>query len=76
MQFQSDILGINIERPNNIESTSIGAALLAGIESKFWEINHINSFRSLDKEFKSKISNQSRNILLEGWSKAINKTIN
>ena len=37
MQFQSDILNLEINRPKNIETTSLGAALLAGLSSEFWK---------------------------------------
>ena len=37
MQFQTDILGVPVERPANTESTAIGAAYLAGLGSGFWK---------------------------------------
>ena len=37
MQFQADLLGIPIERPAMVESTALGAALLAGIGAGIWE---------------------------------------
>jgi glycerol kinase len=35
--FQSDLLGIPVERPANLETTSLGAAMLAGLAVKFWK---------------------------------------
>ena len=53
MEFQSNISNINIERPENIESTALGAALLAGIKSGYWD----NLDVSLDsKDFYKAIS--------------------
>ena len=36
MQFQSDVLGVPVERPDNIETTALGAAGLAGIAAGVW----------------------------------------
>ena len=37
MQFQSDMLGVNVERPGIIETTALGAAYLAGLATGFWK---------------------------------------
>ena len=37
MQFQSDLLGVNVVRPENVETTALGAAYLAGLAVGFWE---------------------------------------
>ena len=37
MQFQSNIMQIDIDRPINIESTALGAGMLAGLGSGFWK---------------------------------------
>ena len=47
MQFQADILGINVERPAHIESTGLGAAYLAGITIGMWnDVEALEAHRS------------------------------
>jgi len=75
MQFQSDISNVNINKPKNIESTALGAALLAGIGSKYWEnIKDLKS-QKLDKTYKSKIDQKNREKLLTEWTQAIKQCI-
>jgi len=50
MQFQADILQINIDRPKNIESTALGAGMLAGLGVGFWKNpSELNEVRRTDK---------------------------
>ncbi len=74
MQFQSDILGIPVERPEVIESTALGAAYMAGIERGFWKQDEILKNRKIDKEFRPAIDPEKREKLLAGWKKAIERT--
>ncbi|MBI44712.1 MAG: glycerol kinase [Candidatus Marinimicrobia bacterium] len=76
LQFQSDISNIKIAKPANIESTALGAAILAGLNSRFW--------RSIKEPFKNQkkheiytpqINKEKRMELINGWNKAI-KDIN
>ena len=75
MQFQSDISKINIQKPNNIESTALGAALLSGIGSKYW--NNIENLKNkkIDITYSPKMENQSRETILKEWKKAIEKCL-
>ena len=74
LQFQSNISNIQITRPKNIESTSIGAAILAGIKSKLWSTSK-EAFKNLkiDKQFEPKIDNKNRKDLISGWKNAVKK---
>ncbi len=38
MQFQADLIGIPVIRPESIETTALGAAYLAGLAVEFWEV--------------------------------------
>src|ERR1700744_6245589 len=52
MQMQSDFLGVPVQRPKNIESTSLGAAFMAGLGVGFWSSKEeIKKNWQLDREF-------------------------
>jgi len=76
MQFQSDILNVKINRPENIETTALGVALLAGLFVEFWSSpNDFKNIVKTNKSFASSISSKNRSLLLSGWKEAISKTI-
>jgi len=76
MQFQSDILGVAIERPLVRESTALGAAFLAGLATGFWESKEqIASFRQLDKVFYPHMEEPERINLYKGWKRAVKAAI-
>lgn len=76
MQFQSDILGADVERPEVIESTAMGAAYLAGIKAGIWEKENIMKNRAIDRTFTPQIDVAKRNELYAGWKKAVERTLN
>ncbi|UXP33385.1 glycerol kinase GlpK [Reichenbachiella agarivorans] len=76
MQFQADIMGILVERPANIESTVTGAAYLAGITAGIWNIDSLMNKRTIDKTFKPKMDEYTRNKLYEGWHNAVKRCMN
>ena len=56
MQFQADILGIDVERPGQIESTGLGAAYLAGITTGMWnDIAELEAYRSAQAHLAPKV---------------------
>ncbi len=75
MQFQSDILGVEVERPKVIETTALGAAYLAGIAMGFWKKSEISKNRQTDKKFKAKMEEKQRKQLYKGWQKAVKRTM-
>ncbi|MEQ9285356.1 MAG: glycerol kinase GlpK [Cyclobacteriaceae bacterium] len=75
MQFQADILGTSVERPEVIESTALGAAYLAGITAGLWKKEDILNNRKIDRTFSSEISEEKRNELYQGWQKAVKRTM-
>lgn len=75
MQFQADILGEKIVRPKVIETTSLGAAYLAGLAVGYWkDKEHIKDNWQIDCEFKKEMDEGKRENLLNGWKRAI-KTV-
>src|SRR5687768_14597932 len=75
MQFQADILGTPVERPEVIESTAMGAAYLAGIHVGLWRKEDIIRNRKVQKTFKPEMDDASRIKLYNGWKKAVQRTM-
>ncbi len=74
MQFQADILQINIDRPENIESTALGAGMLAGLGVGFWKNPaELKAVRETDQIFIPTMSDDKRTELLSNWKLAIRK---
>ncbi len=70
MQFQSDILGTPVERPEVRESTALGAAYLAGLAVGFWSnLDELQSKATIERVFKPGIETTERNFKYEGWKK-------
>ncbi len=75
-QFQSDVLGVPVERPVVNETTALGAAYLAGLAVGYWEDrNEIAKQWKVDRTFNNEMSEQDRESLYEGWKKAVNATM-
>jgi glycerol kinase len=72
MQFQSDILGIPVERPHIYETTSLGAAYLAGLAVGYWrDLEEIARVWQLDQRFEPTMSGTERESLYAGWQLAV-----
>jgi glycerol kinase len=76
MQFQADILGTEVERPEVIESTALGAAYLAGIQSGLWRKEDISKNREVEKRFIPSMEEDRRKRLYKGWKKAVERCMN
>ena len=74
MQFQADILGTEVERPEVIESTAMGAAYLAAIHIGLWKKEDIVKNRRIQKTFQPMMDEKTRSKLFKGWRKAIDRT--
>ena len=72
MQFQADILGCEVKRPLCIETTSLGAAYLAGLATGYWENKEdvIKNWQ-VEKTFTPDMDDKKREELLTGWKKAV-----
>lgn len=73
MQFQADILGCEVKRPVCIETTSLGAAYLAGLAVGYWESKEdvIKNWQ-VEKTFTPNMDEEKKGELLAGWKKAVN----
>lgn len=74
MQFQADILNTEVERPEIIETTIMGAAYLAGICVGLWKQEDILDRRKINNTFSSTFSNEKREKLYTKWQKAVERT--
>ena len=86
MQFQADVLGINVERPARIESTGLGATYLAGITAGVWndieelEANRTEQGKLQGSAFKARVFSpridaKQRNEKLAQWKKAVQRVM-
>ncbi len=76
MQFQADILGMDVERPQQIESTGLGAAFLAGLTSGVWGcIEELESSRRVDCTFSANMSVAERCEKLAVWRDAVRRVM-
>ncbi len=74
MQYQADILGTNVVRPKNVETTSLGAAFLGGLGVGFWKsADDIRKAWKADKVFKPKMSEGDRAQHLGKWREAVKR---
>jgi glycerol kinase len=76
MQFQADIIDKPVLRPSIVESTSQGAAFLAGLKAGIWKnSDELRGLKSIEKEFIPMMDNQKREALLRGWKKALRQAM-
>lgn len=74
MQFQSDVLGINVVRPKTIETTAMGAAYLAGLATGYWKsIEEIASLWQLDRTFTPSMPPETLLKMKEKWADAVER---
>lgn len=72
LQFQADILGAKVCRPQCVETTALGAAYLAGLAVGYWEdFEDIRRNWYLDRTFKPEMEEEKRAKLYKGWKKAV-----
>ena len=76
MQFQSDILGVPVERPEIIETTAMGAAYLAGLAVGFWkDQSMIAERRKVNRRFQPGMDEDKKEKLYAGWKKAVKRSM-
>ena len=76
MQFQADILGVPVERPQVAETTALGAAYLAGLAVGFWkDTTDVTNNWALDRRFEPKMDEAKREKLFKGWKKAVQRSL-
>lgn len=73
MQFQSDILGVDVVRPKIVETTSLGAAYFAGLAVGYWkDVSEIQNQWKLDRRFTPALEFREAETYVKGWQRAIN----
>lgn len=76
MQFQADVLQVNVVRPKVYETTALGAAYLAGLAIGYWEsVNEIQQQWQADAKFSPAMPKEKITELQKGWHKAVKATI-
>ena len=71
-KFQADILGMEVHRTENTESTALGATFLAGLSAGLWEkAEDLSAIRRMDRIFTPQISPQERDRLYKQWGRAV-----
>lgn len=72
MQFQSDILGAEVNRPSCVETTALGAAYLAGLASGYWKgVEELKGNEAIDKTFLPMKNDKWQQEMINGWKKAV-----
>jgi glycerol kinase len=76
LQFQADILGVTVTRPNVVETTALGAAFLAGLAVGFWEDQSVLVLDdNIDRVYEPNMSKQEREEKYRGWKKAVTRAL-
>ncbi len=76
MQFQSDILGVPVDRPEITETTALGAAYLAGLAVGFWhDKKEISDKWKVNRIFKPTMENEKKEKLYRGWKRAVSRAL-
>ncbi len=74
LQFLADILDAEVERPQVLEATALGAAFFTGIAAGMWKYPHdILRIRRVDRVFKPAMDAETREKLYAGWKKAVQR---
>jgi glycerol kinase len=75
MQFQSDMLDVQVERPKIIETTALGAAYLAGLATGYWKPEELEQKWQLDIAFQPEMAADERDRRYAGWQKAVKRSM-
>ncbi|QCU77932.1 glycerol kinase GlpK [Citricoccus sp. SGAir0253] len=76
MQFQADILGVPVERPEQVETTAVGAAHAAGLAAGVWSgLGELAGLWRPDRRWEPRMDRQHREDLLEHWDRAVRRSM-
>jgi glycerol kinase len=75
MQFQADILDVQVERPAILETTAMGAAFLAGIAAGLWDKTSLTAAWQRGRHFDPQMGEETRHKLYRGWKKAVQRAL-
>ena len=73
MQFQSDVLGIDVDRPIEKESTALGAVYLCGMGLKLFNKENLSDYRKTERVFSPSFDKKYEEYY-NGWKKAIERS--
>ena len=75
LDFQANILGVKIARAENLETTALGAAFLAGLSVGYWKnLDEVKNLNSAGKLFVPTMTKEEREKLYKGWKRAVRAT--
>jgi glycerol kinase len=75
-QFLADMLGARVERPRVLETTSLGAAFLAGLATGVWsDLAAVAATWESSAQFEPRMSERERAALIDGWRMAVARTL-
>ena len=75
MQFQADILGLNLVKPDQQESTARGAAFIAGLTIGIYkDLQEIQDIDLPKTSFQPIMTNAQRMVHIKGWEDAVHAT--
>jgi glycerol kinase len=75
MQIQADVLGLTVERPAVVETTALGAALLAGLAAGFFaDATAVADARRVERRFDPRITADERRRMLATWRDAVERS--
>lgn len=76
MQFQANLLGINVVRPKITETTALGAAYLAGLAVGYWkDIDEVKSQWRVERTFEPEPESDAIKAAKVGWEDAVSRTL-
>ncbi len=76
MQFQADLLGVPVRRPQVAETTALGAAYLAGLAVGVWDsLDDLRRHWALDREFRPQMSPEERTRRMDCWRRAVQRCL-
>jgi glycerol kinase len=76
MQIQADVLGIPVERPAVVETTALGAALLAGLAVGFYaSADDVSAARRVARTFEPRMTAGTRERLRASWNEAVRRSL-
>ena len=75
LEFQANILGVKVARAENLETTALGAAFLAGLATGYWEsLDELKNLNTAGKLFVPTMENEEREKLYKCWKRAVRAT--
>jgi glycerol kinase len=76
MQFQADLLGIPVVRPDSVETTARGAAFLAGLSSGVYAgLDELGALWRVGQRFEPRLSAERARDLMARWDHAVRQTV-